>query len=43
VQWLEPAAGELPLRSEEEKQLGMEVGRELPVPESLQPVLDANL
>lgn len=43
VEWLQPSVGELPLRSEEEKQAGMQVGRELPVPEFLQPRLDAGL
>lgn len=43
VEWLQPAIGDLPLRSEEEKRKGMEVGRELPKPELLQPSLDENL
>lgn len=43
VEWLQPAVADLPLRSEEEKQRGMEFGRELPRPELLQPRLDENL
>lgn len=43
VEWLQPAIADLPLRSEEEKQKGMEFGRELPQPELLQPSLDEGL
>lgn len=43
VQWLQPAIPDLPLRSEEEKQLGMEHGREPPPAELLQPGLDPDL
>ena len=43
VEWLQPAIADLPLRSEEEKQKGMEFGRELPRPELLQPSLDEDL
>ena len=43
VEWLQPPAGELPRRSEDEKQRGMQVGRELPRPELLQPSLDPTL
>jgi phosphate transport system substrate-binding protein len=43
VQWLQPAIPDLPLRSEEEKQLGMEQGREAPPAELLQPTLDPAL
>lgn len=43
VEWLQPAIADLPLRSEEEKQQGMEFGRELPQPEFLQPTLDPDL
>lgn len=43
AEWLRPPAGELPRRSEEEKQRGMQVGRDLPAREFLQPVLDASL
>lgn len=43
VEWVQPAAAELPLRSEEEKEHGMEVGRKLPQPEFLQPALDPEM
>lgn len=43
VEWLQPAVPDLHIRSEEEKQMGMEHGRELPEPEILQPRLDAVL
>lgn len=43
VEWLRPPVGDLPRRSEEEKERGMQVGRELPRPELLQPTLDSAL
>jgi len=43
VEWLQPAVSDLHIRSEEEKQKGMEQGRALPEPESLQPRLDPAL
>jgi ABC-type phosphate transport system substrate-binding protein len=43
VSWLEPVAPDLNIRSEEEKQEGMDRGRPLPEPEFLQPRLDTAL
>jgi ABC-type phosphate transport system substrate-binding protein len=43
VEWLQPAVSDLHIRSEEEKQQGMEQGRGLPEPEILQPRLDSAL
>lgn len=43
IHWLEPTGPALHIRSEEEKQHGMEFGREEPAPEFLQPPLDSLL
>ncbi len=43
VEWVLPANAELPRRSDEEKQRGMQEGRTLPRPEFLQPPLDSAL
>lgn len=43
VDWLQPVGSELPLRSEEEKQRGIDEGRPLPDAEPLQPGLDPRL
>jgi phosphate transport system substrate-binding protein len=43
VQWLQPAIPDLLLRSEEEKKVGVEHGREPPPHELLQPTLDPDL